>query len=186
LTNEKDIKTMVDEINRLRKLAGVCTLKYDNRLSKSAEKHVDDLINRRVQVHDGLVERIQGFAKFPAQQCNTRSGFPNFSEGVSFGPSGCTIEMMIDVLNDGGDHARDLFDPVFTLVGVAYKEQNGLIFVVVDYGCLCDGDPDEKEEKVLTEKDFAMFEPIVNDLQNWYLLKAVYGEIKHVENRQEC
>lgn len=144
---------MVDKISELRKAANVCTVTHDERLGASAQRHVNDLVSRKARPHDGFPQRLKD-AGFPEQNCGARSGFPNCSEGVSWGQGEFSPEELVSILNDNGAHGRDFRDPVFNLVGVAYahNDQSGESYVVVEYGCLCKGDPAK-----LSEEDFGMF-----------------------------
>lgn len=158
MTDQKTIDAMVNKITELRKKAGVCAVKYDDRLGRSAEKHVADLAAGRARPHDGFPDRVWVEQKFPQQQCGNRSGFGNISEGVSWGSAGFSAEELVSILNDNGAHGQDFRDPVFNLVGVAYLEGEKGTYVVVEYGCLCKGD--DRPEPIMkkkTEEDFGMF-----------------------------
>jgi uncharacterized protein YkwD len=121
---------------------GLQECKWDDRLAKAAQKHADDLHDRRASPHDGFPERVFD-SGFPHQKCKIRnSGFGNVSEGISHIPDDPLFfpdrpRFAVKVLNDNGGHGDDFRDPGFNRIGMGYK---GVHFVL-DYGADCGGPP---------------------------------------------
>jgi hypothetical protein len=142
----------------MRRAKGLNLFTYDARLESAASEHATALANGKARPHDQLQQRIQKY-NFPTyfDRCliSRRGIQANYSEGIVDVPPSLDIFKSLDFLtssNPGEAHYDDFFDKVITHIGIGIGESAHMNYIVLDYGRLCDKEPD----KVLTEEDFDM------------------------------
>jgi uncharacterized protein YkwD len=130
-------------LNAHRASVGAGPLEFDPGLMAAAEELAIPLGDGRAEAHDGFPDRVRRHG-WPFEDAGIRNrGFGNVSEGC--GEGGRTPEEAVSILwsarNPREGHRRDVEDPAFTHVGIAFAENRGREYgafggcvVVVDYG----------------------------------------------------